>query len=111
MDVIMILLYLIIVQGASNIAQKKKHPEPYILLTGDINDPDQAFLVIDCQIIGEVELKNIPITLLAAYFVFNICYVKGCHNMYSYLEVLFLNASPDKVSPTVKHFMTALANV
>ena len=31
--------------------------------------------------------------------------------MYSYLEVLFLNASPDKVSPTVKHFMTALASV
>ena len=101
-------------QGASNIysiAQEKKQPEPYVLLTGDINNPDQTFLVIDCQMIGEVQLKNIPITLLTGYFVFNICYVKGCRNMYSYLEVLCLNASPDKVSPTVKHFMTALASV
>ena len=101
-------------QGASNIesiARERKQPEPYILLTGDINNPDQAFLVIDCQIIGEVKLNDIPVTLLAAYFVFNICYVKGCCNMYTYFEVLFLNARPDKVSPTVKHFMTALANM
>ena len=30
-----------------NIIIQGKQPQPYILLTGDINDADQTFLVID----------------------------------------------------------------
>lgn len=101
-------------QGATNletIVQDKKQAEPFVIITGDLSCPDQAFLVVDCVIIGTVDITKIPLALLSAYFVFNICYVKGCTNVFSFLEVLLLNASVDKVTTAVKHFLTALQNV
>ena len=76
----------------------------YVIVVGTMGDPSQAFLVVDCHVIGEVELNKIPL----AYFVFNICYCKECYNMYSYLEVLCLDANASKISPTIKHLITAL---
>ena len=89
---------------------EKKQPEPYALITGDVNNPDQGFLIVDCKVIGEIDLLYVPLNILAAYFVYNICYIKGCHNMFSYLEVLFLNACPDKMPSSIKRFITALHN-
>lgn len=92
--------------------QERQQAEPYIIIivVGTMGDPSQAFLV-DCHVIGEVELNKIPLVLLAAYFMFNICYCKGCNNMYLYLEVLCLDANASKISPTVKHLITALHNL
>ena len=39
-----------------------------------------------------------------ALCVYNICYIKGCTNMLSFLEVLLFNASGNKVTPAVKHY-------
>ena len=42
----------------------------------------QAFLIVDCQSIEE-DAKKLPLHLLAAYFVFNVEYIKeyikGCN--------------------------------
>ena len=79
--------------------------------------PCQAFFVVDSYLIGKVEMNKIPIVLLAAYFVFNICYCKGCYNVYSYVysyfetfETLFFDTITSEISPTVKHLLTALNN-
>ena len=87
--------------------QERQQAEPYIILVGTMGDPSQEFFFV----IGEVELKKIPLVLLGAYFVFNICYCKGCNNMFSYLEVLCLDANASKISPTVKHLIISLHNL
>ena len=86
----------------------RKQPQPYLFGIGTLAEPEQYFLVIDCIIIGEVKVEQLPLILLAAYFVFNICYVKGCSNMFSFLEVLLCKSSLDKATASVNHFITSL---
>ena len=59
-------------------------------------------------VIGEVDIQCIPMFILAAYFVYHICYARGCHNLFSYFEVLFLDANPIKLPSSIKHFMTTI---
>ena len=83
---------------------------PYILVVGTISDPVQAFLVVDRQIVMDVDFDNIPLTLMSAFFLFNIHYPKGCTNFYAFMEVYTLAFPISKASPTVKHFITGLYN-
>ena len=113
-DFIWLCLINVILQGATNlqpIIDDRRQPQPYLLATGCLNDPNQVFLVVDCRVIGEVKDDAYPVILLCAYFVYNICYIKGCNNFYSFLEVLFLNRNIDKVSSTVKHFLAIIHNL
>ena len=75
-----IIVCILMLQGATNletIVQDKKQAEPFVIITGDLSCPDQTFLVVDCVV---------PLTLtLSAYFVFNICYMKGCTNVFGSL--------------------------
>ena len=44
----------------------------------------QTLLVVDKTIVCEIPtFGNIPFMLMASFFVFNICYPKGCINLYS----------------------------
>ena len=82
---------------------------PYILMTGTLREPGQAFLVVDKNIINEIkDFDNIPLILLSAYFVFNIKYPTGCNNFFSFLEILLLKYPINKASITVKHFFTSI---
>lgn len=82
---------------------------PYILVSGSMKQPEQAFLVVDKKIVTEVIcFEDIPLTLLSAFFVFNIKYPPGCNNFYSFLEILILNFLLKKASITVKHLFTTL---
>ena len=92
----------------SEAVQTKKQSEPYILLHGDYKDPSQAFLITDCHAVCEIEVKDIPVTLLCAFFVFNICYTKGCVNVYKFLEHSVLSMAHKKLPPTVDHFLASL---
>ena len=84
---------------------------PYILMTGSLHHPEQAFLVVDKTIISEIQgFENIPFILLSAFFVFNIKYPAGCNNFYSFLEVLLLQLPIKKASITVKHFISSLSH-
>ena len=82
---------------------------PYILVVGDQREAIQAFLVVDCQVITEVGLEDIPLTLMSAYFVFNICFPSGCSNFYAFMEVYTLGFALEKASPTVNHFVASLS--
>ena len=90
-----------------SIAREKGQLQPYILATGDINHHGQLFLIVDQQIVCEVEISQVPLILISAYFVYNICYIKGCNNFYSFFEYFFLK-SEKSCSPSVKHFLTIL---
>ena len=101
------------IQGATlveAIVAERKQPQPYILATGTLSDPKQMFLIVDCVVIGEIKVEQLALIIFTAYFVFNISYVKGCCNMFSFLEVLFCKSNADKASSTVRHFITALNN-
>ena len=82
---------------------------PYILIS---EDTEVAFLIVDKTVVCEIPiLMDIPFVLMASYFVFNICYPKGCNNLCSFMEILTLNYPADKASATTKHFLTSLRNV
>ena len=82
---------------------------PYLLLIGDLKETiEQVFLVTDCSIITEVKQDDSPLVLLSSYFVYNICYPKGCNNLFSFLEVMFFDSSLDKLAPTVKQFYASI---
>ena len=84
------------------IVKENQQPQPYLLATGDFERPGQYYLVADCVIIHEV--KECPsLSLLAAYFIYNICYPKGYKNMYSFMEVFFLKSPTEKVPLSVKN--------
>ena len=98
-------------QGATavtDIVSGKKQPEPYILVVGEMEQVQQVFLVTDNDIVTEIELSNVPLCLLAAYFVFNIQYPKGCKNVYTFLEVFFMGSPMENISASVKHFLATL---
>ena len=82
------------------------------MVIGHISAVKQAFLVVDKTIISEIPIDcTLPFVLLAAFFVFNICYPKGCANLFSFLEIITFNYPASKSSATVKHFLSSLENV
>lgn len=92
------------------VAEQSSYATPYILVSGDDNDV-QSFLVVVKTIISEIQChSDIPFCLMAAYFVFNICYPRGCTNLFSFMEVITLNYPSTKVSATVKYFLSGLYN-
>ena len=84
------------------IVQENKQPQPYLVAAGDINDCGQYFLEADCQVVMSLTIHPV-LALLASYFVYNICYPKGCKNFYSFLEIFFVDAQRSKVPISVNN--------
>ena len=63
---------------------KSNQKTPHALVVGEPQDHKQASLVTDNRIVCEVPPSNIPLYLLACFYVFNICYPHGCSNFYSF---------------------------
>ena len=61
-------------------------PHPMIIIIGEYRNPIQAFLVCEKTIICEITTQELPIYLLASYYIFNMCYPKGCNNFYAFIE-------------------------
>ena len=72
-------------------------------------EPQQIFLIVDGEIIMEVSSSSCNVVLLSSFFVFNICYPKGCNNVYGFLEFAYFNTTLDKLTPTVKQFLANLS--
>ena len=79
--------------------------EPYVI----INDIGDAYLIVDKHIIDQIPIVDIPCALMAAFFVFNICYPKGCNNFYTFLEIIILKYSAEKASSSVKFFLSKIS--
>ena len=93
-----------IIEGIPNLA-------PYIVVEGDIMAPKQAFAIVDKKVLFMVKFEDIPFILMSLFFVFNVCYPRGCTNFYSFMEIVTLNYPIDKASPTVKHFLSSIDSV
>ena len=85
----------------------KKQQEPYVLIVGHVQDAQQAFIVVDGEILCEVDVNDCVLALMSVFFVFNICYMKGVSNLFTFLEVVVLNMTC-KLPPSVNHFLSAL---
>ena len=79
-------------------------------MVGDFEDPTQAFLVVDRQVVTEVNIEDVPLVLMSAFFVCNIHYPKCCCNFYAFMEVYTLSFPISHASPTVKHFAAGLVD-
>ena len=78
--------------------------QPLILF----NTVDPAVLVVEKQIICSIPKPGyIPIALLAAYYVFDIEYIEGSHNMFTALEIMLLDKVPAKVPSKVGIILSA----
>ena len=97
-------------QGSTNVKAVVKDSgrlEPYIVIIG--KESLNAYLVVDQQVVDEVPIDNLPYVLMAAFFVYNICYPKSCNNFYSFLEVTMLCYSAEKASPSVNLLLAKLS--
>ena len=81
--------------------------EPYVAVCGE---DLKAYLVVDKQVIDRVNIENLPITLLSAFFVYSICYPKGCVNFYTFLEITMLHYSAEKAPASIKHLLTKICH-
>ena len=91
----MIFSQLFFLYGCSNInsiVEDITNLAPYVLVTGRLDNPEQAFLVVDKKIVSELQtFLDVPFSLMSAFFVFNIQYLVGCCNFYTFMELLILN--------------------
>ena len=79
-----------------------------MVVVGTFKAPKQSFLIIDGEIVDEIELQDIPLVLLSSFFVFNICYTRGCSNVYTFLEHALFNLHHKRLPPSVEHFLASL---
>ena len=69
-----------------------------------------SFLIIDRRVVTEVPVNDVPIYLMATYYILNICYPPGCQNLYCFLEVVLLKLEEPHITITtsVKHLLARL---
>ena len=81
-----------------------------MIVLGDHKDPEQAFFIIDGNVLSDIPVDDVPVYLLAAFYAFNICYPVGCHNMYCFLEVVLLTLEEAHivVTSSIKNFLARL---
>ena len=83
-------------------------PQPMVIIIGEYRDPLQAFLVCERKIVCKIPTKDIPISLLMPYYIFNMCYPKGCNNFYTFIESGIFNINVKNLSITVGGLLTRL---
>ena len=83
-------------------------PQPMVIIIGEYRDQLQAFLVCDSKIVCEIPTKDISISLLMPYYIFNVCYRKGCNNFYTFIEAGIFNINVKNLSITVGGLLTRL---
>ena len=90
-------------------AKNTEYPQPVIIIRGQAKTPKDGYQVVKNRIMSRIDLTDVPIILFASYYVFNLQYCTGCTNVFSFLEVLFLNAPPVK-RLKLRNFLNSLEN-
>lgn len=73
-----------------------------------VDNPSQIFVIVERTIFTEISSEaDVLYGLLSTFFVLNMCYPRGCNNMYLFLESAVLGLSC-KVPASVTHFTTLL---
>lgn len=91
-------------------ARNQIHSQPIAIVRGVTENPKDAFIVTEGQLLLKVPLEKIPFILLTTFYVFNMQYPSGCTNFFSFLEFFFLDVTPPRRSK-LQHFITSITNV
>ena len=99
-----------VTDDVTNIASHHQS-EPYVIVVGTFQCPQQAFIAMDKKILTEIDVNDTPLYLIAVFYVFNICYPHGCSNFYSFLEVALLGLKEPSITvpPSVTNMLARLA--
>ena len=89
----------------------KANPHPFILIKGTYTDEEEIMLVIDTHIVMNVVTEHVPLSLMSAFFVFNVCYPNGCTNFFSLMEVFALDFTLKQTVSSVKHLLSSLFSI
>ena len=70
-------------------------PQPLTVIKGSPKEPNKAFLFVDRVVLTKISLQKITLTLMAAFYVFNIYYIiiVGCSNLLLFLKPTFCHSS------------------
>lgn len=71
-------------------------PPPVVMVRGTQVKVKDAFLICEKMVLARIDAVDIPLMLFATYYAFNIRYPIGCTNFFSFMEVIFINATPPK---------------
>ena len=95
------------------VVAQNNQSEPYAIVVGNNKNPERRFLVMDRKILTEIDTEEIPVYLIAVFYVFNICYPAGRNNFYCFLEVPLLSLKEPSISipPAVSNLLAHLAAV
>ena len=99
-----------VASDVNKVCAERQQKAPYALIVGGHKDQQQAFLIIDGRVVTEVPVNDVPIYLMATYYILNICYPPGCQNLYCFLEVVLLKLEEPHITITtsVKHLLARL---
>ena len=86
-------------------------PQPIIIVVGDYQTPEQAFLCSEKKVLGQVDTENLTVVLLSTYYAYNVCYPKGTGNLYSFLAALLFNLNEADMSPSVSGLFARLNSI
>ena len=81
---------------------------PLVIIAGDYRDAVQAMIVFENEIIYVISTDTISVTLLSFYYVYNLCYPKGCNNFYTFIEAGVFNMDLKTMVTSVANFLTRI---
>ncbi len=90
------------------VVSEKNQSEPFLLVTGNMEEPEQCFLVVDQEILFESDIMDSVLSIISAFFVFNICYTKSMNNVFTFLERVLLDVG-NKLPISVSNFLSLLS--
>lgn len=84
---------------------------PLVIIKGTLTDPKCAYLTTEKELLFEVPIKEIPLVLLASFYVFDMKYTQGFTNVFMFLEHYFLGLQVPKEKTKINNFISQLAHV
>ena len=93
------------------VAREIEEPAPTLLVVGQLNAVKEVFLVAEKQTLCNVKPVEAPLSLLSAFYSYNMNYPKGLESLYGFLEYAILDRKPSKMSSCLSVFITYLNNI
>ena len=88
-----------------------EEPAPTLLVVGHLNMVKEVFLVAEKQILCNIKPVETPLSLLSAFYCYNMNYPKGLESLYGFFEYVILGNKPSKMSSCLSVFITYLNNI
>lgn len=84
---------------------------PVAIVKGTLSEPKEAYLAIEKEVICCVPINEIPLILLASFYVFDMKYTQGVSNVFLFLENYFLGFKVPKEKTKIYNFISQLAHI